>query len=326
MKSKKGIALEQTMMLILAVVFLVVVLYFFIGKGLVGPVKGQTAELTCTMSSYSRGLLLKALLPLLDSFETVIEGAAAVIVGGASAIVAGVITGPIGFVAGGAAGGAAGAEAAESYAESFSLQFLSSIPMVCPTTTENVGLPGNKATSQELAQELGTRLFDTWRAIGGGSYDPLAGLDPPNPRTVFIIETHLDTSVTFDALITAIRLKNPNNWPFGETTEDTKLYLYCQDKSPYSACNIKDSRIYIMYKDDHNYDKWTAGTNVCGGHINADAREYRQIAGCSSTTMGDQVGCQAIKVGLYDFRADISPFSPWHHARDALVVCVEPIE
>lgn len=343
--NKRAIALMETMTLIISIVFLVMILYFFISKGVAGPVKGSTSELACTFSTYSRGLLVESLTGFLNMFEATARttflagGMVAGCVGGAAAGgLAGLGTGPmavaavpagisVGCSAGGYAGGYAALEFGESIADSYSLQFLSSIPMVCPASTENIGLPGKTETSNVLASKLGAKLFDTWRAMGQGAYDPIVGLDPPNPRTIFIIETHLNAQTDFNELINLARQNHPNDWPFGdEAADNTRLYLYCTGRSAYKDCSIQDSRIYIMYKDDHNYDKWTAGTSVCNGNINVDAKEYKDRAQGVYNFQAIPLGGKEISYDILDYRTFwLNTGSPWYHERDALVVCVENI-
>lgn len=303
----------QVMILILGIVGLVIVLYILIAQGIGGPATTQISTLTCTIAANSRGLFMKGAEPLANEIVG-ITMASAFMFGGVPVVEVGGV--PVVSV-----GGVTGAKFIQNDANIFALSLLSSVPLICPASTVDVGYDaqGKQSTPANFYNVLGGKLIDIYTMFGSGKYNPLVGADPPNPRVVFVLETHLTEEVSFANAISQISALYPNtsSW-FGiggdNKEEDRNIFLYCPDSTVnFGACTFKDARIYVMYKDDHTFDRFSAGNGLCS--INKDAIEYSEKAS------------SILQIGSYgndDREKDkISDASPWRWQRDVVVVCIE---
>ncbi|MDD5182259.1 MAG: hypothetical protein PHC66_03755 [Candidatus Nanoarchaeia archaeon] len=324
---------ETVIGLVIAVTVSVIVLYLLLAQGVAGPAKTSVYSLACTASSYSRGILLEVIMKIIN----VLSSTYASIYGTAYGIIAAIVLIPAGGVLGapGVAGAAYGGymEGIDQ-ADAFSLELLSTFPLVCPPSTVDIGKveAGKESAPEEFYKVLAGSLIDARDIMGNGRYDPLAGADPPNPRAIFILETHLDKSVTFNDAYDALLKMYPNktDW-FKGNDEEMRLYLYCAGESKgnnfasFSGCSIKDSIVYIMYKDDHKYDLYTAGTSICYPALYNDAKAYSDLAKENRESwihMGEYSDEERQGDIVHD---GISGNSPWEYAHDAVVVCIEAI-
>ena len=257
--NKKGIAFEEIIFLIIGIVFLVVVLYIFVAKGLAGPVKAETANLACSFSAFARGMFIDALMTVWDSLTpffwlvSLTNFVIPVVI-----ITIGISTGTV-------------LTPTELFTMMLYSSFLSKVPIMCPAITLNVGYLADPATTDTFSDLLGSKIINTYSMFGSGEYDPLIGLTPPNPRTVYVLETHLDSGIYLNQVFDKILLKYSTKWPL--SAENPQLYVYCPDKlgnipADFGTCLINNSRVYVMYKDNFVYDELTYtifGSKVCGG-------------------------------------------------------------
>lgn len=263
----KGIALETAVKLIAGIVFLIVVMYMLLQTGLLTSFVERINTTVCTASSIGRGIILamiwsffQALLIIL-TFIQLISGIGGYGAGAVQASRAGffikqalknfalkgitatsVLTLGVGTIA----------------AYILIAKVFSAVPLICPTTVINVGAADNPTTIEDFYTVASSRTVDCWSMYGEGKFNPLWGKDPPNPRTCFILETHLEEPTSIQDLYLDMRATYGDNWKLGEE----KIWVYCgsQDKGKdfsdwsSSACNIQNHKMYIMYYDKHPYD------------------------------------------------------------------------
>jgi hypothetical protein len=107
----------------------------------------------------------------------------------------------------------------------------------------------------------------------------LIGLDPPNPRECRILEVVVanTTPISVSSIYKYMHDSYNKSWPLG----DKKLFVYCavgngvqelgNNASTWNnKCYFNQSRIFIMFRDKHDYDIVSYGTAVCGGKITSD--------------------------------------------------------
>jgi len=326
MKSKKADTSMLTVVMgfILAILGLVIIVYVFIGMGLGGPVKSQTFGLTCTFSAYARGAFLEIVEPILATITWII-GLSYTVTG---TLITGILmSNPVTMIGGFVTGPATVYETinAVQTADAFSIAFLSYIPIMCPEVTLDIGhdITGKEATPERFYNSFGGIILDAYDMFGHGNYDAIMGQDPPNPRTAYILETHLTEEVSF------LNAYNNITAIYGEKTEwftsggGSRIYLYCQkqnnageyeivsagyDRAKFDECKIKDSRIYVMYRDYNKYDMYTSGTHICSPNLQQDAKDYSLEMSFSN-------------IGFRDV-TDLEESSPWRMNRDSIVLCI----
>lgn len=285
--SKKGIALNITVAFIAGIVFLVIAIFVVLQAGLLATVKEQIAVMICTFSTHSRNIFLNTIWAFVNAMLVVItiisllsgmnagEGALKYMLDKATAKTIAKIIAATGLKAGGIALFAL---------VSFDIIFIlgvtmgvfPKIPLMCPAVTVNVGLSDNPAEVDDLTKSLGSHIVDCWNMMGAGNANPLWGLDPPNPRICFTLEVHLKEQANMKEVGEAIYDRFNNTWPFG-SKDDMNLYLYCDDgnDATYKGnnfdnwnCNIQDNRIFVLFRDKHDYDYISYDSSVCHGRIN----------------------------------------------------------
>jgi hypothetical protein len=153
------------------------------------------------------------------------------------------------------------------------------VPLACAINNMDVGFDdvNAKATAEELYSVMGSRSIDCWDMFIRGGWDPLWGVDPPNPRTCFLIEAHIKPPAihingtpdypTLSTVYDEMKHTFRKNWGFG----DNKIFAYCEG-TPMGTiptewvgadCTIKDSFVYIMYFDKHEMDFLSYGSAAC---------------------------------------------------------------
>jgi hypothetical protein len=307
--------LAQTIGLIIGVVFLVIVSYSLIAKSVSGPVKTQAFGATCTFSSYSRGAIIETLeksaIPaIISTFSFV--GNIGLLQLGPEVPLLGART-----YVGGYYGQIEGMDAGSR----FVVRILSSIPLVCPAVTIDVGHEDAEMDPLKFHSVLGGYIIQVYDMYAKGEFDPLAGADPPNPRTVLILETHLTKKVNFEQVYFNITEMYGEQVDWFSSGRDAKIVLYCEEglgsnPGDFDTCEVKDSRIYIMYKDEHPFARYTVGTHVCKGNIQEHAVEFAVTA---------TVAAEDPVFAIFTGRDDLDAESPWQIPHDLIVICVEPI-
>jgi hypothetical protein len=151
------------------------------------------------------------------------------------------------------------------------LPLLSNIPLFCPSVTIDVGTPQQNASTDKITQEIASSTMDCWNMYGAGALDPLTGIDPPNPRECRILETFLIGKVNMTGVYNYMRNTYSKNWPFG----NDRIFLYCignlgNDPTKWDSCNFYKARVYVMFRDKHQYDLLSYGSAVCGGNIHEE--------------------------------------------------------
>ena len=281
--SKKGIALGVVVSLIAGVVFLVIAIFLILQAGLLATVKEQLAVMVCTFSTYSRNMFLNTIWTFVSGLLVAITIMS--LISGASAgpgalkylISTATLKSAVKMIA---TTGLKAAGIGLMVFLSFDLIFILAvtagifpkIPLMCPATTINVGLHDKPVGVEDFVNTIGSRTMDCWSMMGSGNANPLWGLDPPNPRICFTLEVHLDESTNMKNVGGMIYNKFNNSWPFGGCN-NMNLYLYCgRDYKGNNIdnwdCNIQDNRIFILFRDKHDYDYISYDSSVCGGAIN----------------------------------------------------------
>lgn len=289
MLNKKGIALETAVALIIGIVFLVVVLYILLKTGILSTFQSNLYGFMCTASSYGRGILIGLILMVWGILSIVIE--VVMIISGGPAAVAGLVSLPgstlelvKNVLRQTPPGGLTGAVFMLITFLSFStlvtylavIPMVSNIPLLCPSTTIDVGTQDQKISEFKFLGEISASTVDCWNMYGGGSLDPLIGLDPPNPRECRILETYISntTPMNVSRIYNYMRTAYGNNWLLGED----KLFVYCylgntveklgnKASDWVNKCSFDKARIYIMFRDKHDYDLIAYGTSVCNRKI-----------------------------------------------------------
>lgn len=290
--SKKGIAMETAIGLIMAVVFLVTIVYILLTTGLTGAFKEQFFNLICTFSAHMRALLIQSIMGVWKIMvglmivvmlmsgnvvqlgalgaETISQGARLVLkkavaagsggtTGGITQIISGVLAG-IGVI---------------TIMTYFMISaIISPIPLICPVSTVDVGNVIFPAEAEEFYTTAGARTIDCWNIYGSGGLDPLIGVDPPNPRNCYTLEFHLSDDVDMRTLFDDAKIKFNKTWELG-TEDNPRIFLYCKSSIlPISGPNqIRDSDYKIdMTKGDVSvpFGHWSD----CNLEKNKDYRMY----------------------------------------------------
>lgn len=292
---KKGIALETSVALIIGIVFLIVIIYILLQTGMLSTFQMQFYGLMCTASSYSRGIFIGIILWIWTIASIAITVVLAI--SGASkgaymlkqtstkllsrilkqAAAMGAVAGVISIVS------FLSLTVALVYVAIIPLT--SGIPLICPAVTIDLGSQSNPATSEKFLSEVSASTIDCWNMYGAGSMDPLFAIDPPNPRECRTIESYIVSTTPsspkqmYDYLYAAYN----QSWPLG----NSKLFAYCvipgsiqnlgNNPADWAGeCSFDKARIYIMFRDKHDYDLVAYGTAVCNGII--DAGDFGDIA------------------------------------------------
>jgi len=271
----------------------VVVLYIILRTGLLGAFQAQLYGLMCTASSYARGIIVGMILWVWGILSIVIE-VIVIISGGITGITKWTGTGSgakiflqtfkefykealkggLQTAAGYGLIGLVSLTLAMSYV--IILPLISGIPIFCPVVTLDIGTQDQKASEAKFLGEISAATVDCWNMFGGGAMDPLIGIDPPNPKECRILETYINNqtpinvSMIYNYTITSYN----NSWPLGSD----KLFVYCTIGGTFqelgnkpsdwtNKCSFNSARIYIMFRDAHDYDLVSYGTGVCQGKI-----------------------------------------------------------
>jgi hypothetical protein len=305
MMSRKGIAFQEAIYLIISMVFLVVVIYVMLTTGLLATFREQFFTIICTFSSYGRGVLVKAIwdvwkimLVVMAVILAITSGGRTLATLGASSIIfkqairtftkmgsAGIILGAL-----------TGLDITMLLTYFMVTSILGTIPIICPVSTVDIGYDNSLAPPDKFYEIAGAHIEDTYNMFGKGDFDPIFGLDPPNPRTAFILETHLSRAADMGTLYEKTTDAYKTNWNLG-SKDNLKVYLYCYSSAQkqyiyygnkpdtWSLCSFDKARINLMYKDKHDYDLIAYGTSVCGGRIQSDADNFG-VTTVISTSMG----------------------------------------
>jgi hypothetical protein len=294
--NKKGIALDTAVSLIMGVVFLIVVIYILITTGLLSSFTERVSVMICTASALARSVIIRAIwgvwqviIIALTIFEMIAfagKGTAVKTVetvGEAASLSmrsALVTIAKFGAIAGlGSALAMFGLATIATYAMTSTV--FPKIPLICNPVTLDVGYSdvGKQATVEEFYAIAGSRTLDCWDMFGDGKWDPLWGQEGDkgtNPRSCFIIDAHLKPMAentypppypTLKDLYVDARKTYNNSWKLGSD----KVYAYCGNTAEGTDfnnwggtdCQIKNSRIYIMYFDKHEYDLVSYGSSAC---------------------------------------------------------------
>ena len=281
----------------MGIVFLVVVLYILITTGLLSSFTERLFVMVCTASALSRGVIIRMIMSIwqviiialtvaeMIAFAGSKKGAAAI----SEAKEAGEgLAAALRFaiLRGAQMSSLAGILSILSLATVATYlmtnQVFPNIPLICETVSLDVGYSetGKQATAEEFYAIAGSRTMDCWDMFGGGQWDPLWGQESKgkgtNPRTCFIIDAHLKPKeegvypppyVTLKDLYEDSRHAYDKKWKLGSD----KIYAYCNkhavgdDFNNWTGedCQVKDSRLYIMYFDKHGYDLISYGSSAC---------------------------------------------------------------
>jgi len=273
--NRKGLALRSVVYAIIAIVFFVVVLFLIMGSGVLSVFYQYFYGGVCTLSSTLRGSLVKTIWELWSIISVAII-VVMIIVGGVEALKAGQTETLFAF-------------SAKEYIKAFGVSALKGllggaktgvigliglifvvnmifpkIPLVCPVTQSSIYSDDQiDVKSEMLAQSV-----DCFNRFGAGRYDPLWGIDPPNPRLCAILTIKSETEIDLTDVINIAKGKFGKNWQLG----DDRLYLYCQMPGQFfelsnkvedwDKCKFKEATLFIMYLDKHEYDWLSYGTAI----------------------------------------------------------------
>jgi hypothetical protein len=311
MMSRKGIAFQEAIYLIISMVFLVVVVYVMLTTGLLATFREQFFTIICTFSSYGRGVLVRAIWDVWKIMLVVMAIILAIAGGGSVFGLAGSAASLLLFKqairtftkmgsAGIILGALTGLDITMLLTYFMVTSILGTIPIICPVSTVDIGYDNSLAPPDKFYEIAGAHVEDTYNMFGKGDFDPIFGLDPPNPRTAFILETHLSRVADMGTLYEKTVQAYKTNWNLC-SKEDLKVYLYCytsaekkyiyygNNPDTWSLCSFEKARINLMYKDKHDYDLIAYGTSVCGGRIQSDA---------------DNFGVTTVISGAFGYRGD----------------------
>lgn len=284
-------ALRYTIYLIAGIVFLAVIIFIVLKSGLVEAAKETMVTMVCTFSSYSRGMLISfiwkiaSILIIVMTVMSIIAGASSLGARATLKIGSKILakSTKLFYVFSG------GMAAATSFLRYLGISafvslmviyvVFSHIPLICPAMTVDVGERDKPVSFDKFVNVFGSRTIDCWNMMGAGNVDPLWGLDPPNPKICFTLETHLDTKVNMKQVFEQMYEDYKNSWKLGAPSK-LRMYLYCYTDNGYESfgnnpnnwggCKLQNSRIHIMFKDHHDYDLFSYGTAACGGAITKD--------------------------------------------------------
>ncbi len=275
---KKGIALETVVTFIAGIVFLVLVIFVIATTGLFQAYMEQASVLFCTFSAYSRGALMEvveALLPYIYAMIIIIVALS----GGTLAY---------GAKFGGAAAGSLSAAGAslKATAQIFVAVMLaavlssaiSNIPIFCSVNALSV----ESQPIDDFVGVIGSRSIDTFNTFGGGTLNPLWGLEP-NPRTFYTVYVDLEEEVNMKEVLYLSYETFNHSWPFRDPLDEDselKIHLYCpnylgNDPEKWDSCKIENNYIYIMFLDKVPYDTLSPyGSDLCNMRLGTVRKDF----------------------------------------------------
>lgn len=291
--NKKGIILDETVVLIVGLILTIVVIFGVLYyTGFLENFAYSIQLVVCMASAYFRGVVIS----LLWAFFIVIilmagltSGAALVqlLTGGSfSPQTYGILHGSTsGLISGSTSGLISGLKSGlkTHTKDIIVLYFLdqmvialvgmvfASIPLVCNIASTDVGSFYNPTAPVDFEDFILSSTTDTWNAFGQGIFNPLWGLDPPNPRILLKSNVFLGGGISMKNVYVNITEKAPD-WKLAAEQGDTKtrIRLFCPDDmgfdyEDWDTCYINNKIVYVMYFDNHPWAVY--GSGVCGGHI-----------------------------------------------------------
>ena len=136
------------------------------------------------------------------------------------------------------------------------------------------------ADHMDVHAEIASQTLECYHQFGGGDFDPLWGVDPPNPRVCSIVKAGVEAPHTINLKDTVIlgSAAYSKSWDLGE--QKPNIFLFCRDVSTpdikrqslerygndittWGDCKFKKATIFVMYLDKHPYDWFSYGTSIC---------------------------------------------------------------
>ena len=290
MSSKaQTLSLRNIMLAITAIVFVVVVFFMILGSGIVPVFTNVSAGFIRVAFSFTRGLIISLLWGLWSVTSSIL-----------------LVYYSLVSIAGSGGATIAGVAAVEVVATEVLVgQIFTSIPLVAPVSQVSVGYI-EPVEMQDAALEIGSQSLDCYTQFGAGSFEPLWGVDPPNPRTCAVVKVGTTKTMNMTYVLKNSSQAFGTRWRLG-SVDEPKIYLYC--KSPdfgidsdggfpegaevppslmsavkikefennvedWSDCKLTKGTVYVMYTDIHPFDSRSYGSNIIsdasGSRVEAD--------------------------------------------------------
>ena len=196
--SKKGIALNNLVLLITILISLAVGIVILFSSGFAPSMKDSACVVMLRIASIGRGIIVALFDKVFDTVIIIIGVAFSYAVATSLARGGGVGTAILLGVY------AVATAAVTSFIYYQVSNTYSLIPFFyCGTSEIRVGNLNGKttATSEDLFKLISERSLDCYAMFGSGKYDPLRGKDPPDPITCFVIEYNITNNFTAKDLI-----------------------------------------------------------------------------------------------------------------------------
>jgi len=196
--SKKGIALNNLVLLITILISLSVGIVILFSSGFAPSMKDSACVVMLRIASIGRGIIVALFDKVFDTVIIIIGVAFSYAVATSLARGGGVGTAILLGVY------AVATAAVTSFIYYQISNTYSLIPFFyCGTSEIRVGNLNGKttATSEDLFKLISERSLDCYAMFGSGKYDPLRGKDPPDPITCFVIEYNITNNFTAKDLI-----------------------------------------------------------------------------------------------------------------------------
>jgi len=282
---KAQASLETVVFLIAGILFLVVVLYMILGSGLLLNFSSQTNYFLCTISSSLRGVIVNVILSVWRVVGFVLSiylnltlgfsGVKSLTSSAVKTVLKKVII--VGLPLLDAALFALDISIIVVYM--VIMPTLNTIPLLCSTDAVNIGDIDKPSDLNYFFNRVSSVTSDCYNMYGAGHFDPLFGLDPPNPRLCTVIRFNLEQKTDASTLYTQMANFQKSNFALKD-----KIFLYCSSKGgsfyfaelnstmpdSWKDCGFKKGTLNIMYLDKHDYDLFSYGTGVCNGAIDVD--------------------------------------------------------
>ncbi|HDQ59785.1 MAG TPA: hypothetical protein ENN30_01180 [Candidatus Woesearchaeota archaeon] len=301
MKKGQTLAMKNIVAGVVAIVFVIVVIYMLMGSGVMKAYYQGYYGFIRTFSAHIRGVLVSSMYWLWQRTAAIMmvsqalmaaaagagEGATYAVESGATTWQAILKTVGIGAAKSAAISTAkTGLFAMLGYALLVEKLF-AVIPLIAPVTEVDIGL-GAPADPIDVYSSIASNSLDCYNHFGAGLLDPLWGVDPPNPRTCVVLKAESKELIDPKGVLQVGSGLFDSKWTLGY--DEPNIYLFCRDltgkgelirygndEDSWGGCSFKKATVFIMYADIHPLDLFSYGTGVCRD-VYGDSIKWRDIS------------------------------------------------
>jgi len=169
------------------------------------------------------------------------------------------------------------------------MSLIGAIPLfTCQTSDITLGDSAHNVSAEVFEKEVAARTVDCWNMYAKGRYDPLTGLTPPNPKTCFVINFNLSSSINVSDILTYMANHNFTKEMDYLTAGGGGPIVFLKGEGSWSyigggfneepfESTFHEGRLFIKYGDDFRYSKWNSpDCDITGSWSPPDKTEYNK--------------------------------------------------